>query len=112
MQTSGPGGEVTDYAFSHTLNDHGDRVFTLSAPQVNRGDGEGTVTESRHHPASNEWLAALHFPLPNGRGVMEGRWHRQSNELHITSHDAFYAGAATNHVFADLRLRRKVGQAK
>jgi hypothetical protein len=38
---------------------------------------------------------------------MDGLWHRQGDALHVNSHDQFLIPDGTNHVFADMRLRRR-----
>ena len=95
--------------YSHTLNERGDRLFTTSDPASGRGDGEGEVTESFHNPAASEWRAAMRFPLPRGRGVMEGSWARHGDALVVRSHDEFFSEDGSSHVHAELQLRRRLG---
>jgi RNA polymerase sigma factor (sigma-70 family) len=102
-----PGGRPMIQHYSHALNERGDGIFTTSDPASGRGDGDGVVTESFHDPAKSEWRAAMRFPLANDRGVMQGRWERQGDALLIQSHDQFFEAEATNHVHADIRLKRK-----
>jgi hypothetical protein len=52
--------------FTHTVNDKGDKVFTVSDPVTARGNGDGAVTDSYHNAASNEWRAAIRFPFADG----------------------------------------------
>jgi hypothetical protein len=92
--------------YTHTLNEQGDQMYTVSDPRSGRGDGNGTVTEKFHDPGAGEWHMALRFPLPGNRGVMEGRWERHRDELFIRSHDEFYLTEGSNHLYADLRLQR------
>jgi len=107
MQVSNPNGRAPlIYNFSHSIMEGGSKLFTVSDAKTGRGNGEGTVTDSYHDRSKNEWRAAMRFPFANDRGVMEGTWHRRGDELHITSHDEFKTPDESNHVFADLRLRR------
>lgn len=94
--------------YSHALNQHGDGLFTISDPASGRGDGECQVTESFHNPVSGEWRAAMRFPLPGGRGVMEGSWERRGDALVVRSHDEFFGPRGSSHAFADLQFRRRV----
>ena len=108
MRVEGQDGTAPlNYTFSHSLVDAGERVFTISDPKTGRGDGEGFVTESFHNPAVQEWKAAIRFPFTNDRGSMDGLWHRKGDDLRISSHDQFFVPDGTNHVFADMRLRRR-----
>lgn len=94
--------------YSHALNERGDRLFTTSDPASGRGDGECTVTDSAHNPRAGEWRAAMHFPLPDDRGVMDGSWERRGDVLIVRSHDQFFTPSGTNHVFAELQFKRRV----
>jgi hypothetical protein len=104
-----PGERPLVQHYAHKLNERGDGLFTLSDPASGRGDGECQVTESFHDPAVGEWRAAMRFPLPDRRGLMEGSWSRRGDKLVIRSHDEFYAARGSSHAYAELQLRRRVG---
>jgi len=104
-----PGSDPAVQHYAHTLNKRGDGLFTISDPPSGRGDGECQVTESFHNPAAGEWRAAMRFPLPGRRGVMEGSWERRGDTLVVRSHDEFFSPRGSSHAFADLQLRRRVG---
>jgi RNA polymerase sigma factor (sigma-70 family) len=97
--------------YAHTLNERGDRLFTISDPASARGDGDCEVTESFHSPATGDWRAAMHFPLLGGRGVMDGSWERHGDTLVVRSHDEFFSPAGSSHMYAAIQLRRRVGAA-
>ena len=95
--------------YSHRLNERGDALFTVSDPASGRGDGACQITDSFYNRASGEWHAAMRFPLPDQRGVMEGSWERRGDTLVVRSHDEFFGPGGSSHAFADLQLRRRVG---
>jgi len=108
LRTSrGPGAEPMIQHYSHTINEQGNRLFTVSDPASGRGDGDGHVTESVYEPAAEHWRAAMRFPLPGGRGVMDGSWERRGDVLIVKSHDEFFAARGSSHVLAELQLRRQ-----
>jgi hypothetical protein len=102
-----PGDGITVQDYSHTINEHGDTLFTISDPASGRGDGECQVTESYHNPATGEWRAAMRFPLPGDRGLMEGSWERRGDTLIVRSHDEFYGAGGSSHAHAELRFTRR-----
>ena len=104
-----PGSDPVVQHYAHTLNERGDGLFTISDPASGRGDGECQVTESVHNPAAGEWRAAMRFPFPGQRGVMEGSWERRGDTLVIRSHDEFFGSRGSSHAFAGLQLRPRVG---
>src|ERR1043166_7491752 len=104
-----PGREPVIQHYSHTLNERGDGLFTTSDPASGRGDGDCEVTESYHNPAAGEWRAAMRFPLPGERGVMEGVWDRRGDALVVRSHDEFFAPGGSSHAYAEIQLRRRLG---
>ena len=95
--------------YAHTLNERGNGLFTISDPASGRGDGECQITDSFYNPASGEWRAAMRFPLPGKRGIMEGSWERRGDTLVVRSHDEFFGPRGSSHVYAELQLRRRVG---
>jgi len=105
-----PGSEPVVQHYAHTLNERGDGLFTISDPITGRGNGECQVTESVHNLAAGEWRAAMRFPLPGQRGVMEGSWERRGDTLVVRSHDEFYGARGSSHAYADMQFRRHVGQ--
>jgi len=102
-----PGAEPMIQHYSHTLNEQGNRLFTVSDPASGRGDGECEITESFHDPRAKQWRAAMRFPLPGGRGVMNGSWECRGDTLVVRSHDEFFAARGSSHVLAELQLRRQ-----
>ena len=104
-----PDAEPVTQHYAHKLNERGDGLFTISDPGSGRGDGDCEVTESFHNPATGEWRAAMRFPLPGERGVMEGSWERRGETLAVRSHDEFFATGGSSHIYADIQLRRRVG---
>ena len=104
-----PEAEPVIQHYSHRLNERGDRLFTTSDPMSGRGDGDCEVTESVHHPATGDWRAAMRFPLPGERGVMEGSWERHGDNLVVRSHDEFFGPRGSSHAYAEIQLRRRVG---
>jgi len=97
MQTRmAPGAEPMIQHYSHTINEQGNRLFTVSDPASGRGDGECEVTESFHDPVAKHWRAAMHFPLPGGRGVMNGRWEFRGGTLVVRSHDEFFGARGSS----------------
>lgn len=95
--------------YAHKLNMRGDGLFTISDPASGRGDGECQVTESFYNPASGEWRAAMRFPFPGNRGVMEGSWQRRGETLIVQSHDQFFGPGGPSNAYAELQLRRRLG---
>ncbi len=102
-----PGTEPMIQHYAHTINEQGNRLFTVSDPASGRGDGECEITQSFHDPAAKQWRAAMRFPLPGGRGVMNGSWECRGDTLVVRSHDEFFAARGTSHVLAELQLRRQ-----
>jgi hypothetical protein len=102
-------GQLMVQHYTHSINERGDRLFTTSDPHSGRGDGEGNVTESFYNSATGEWRAAMRFPLPGARGVMDGSWERRGDTLVVRSHDEFYGARGSSHVHAELQLQRRVG---
>jgi len=95
--------------YTHRIVGRGDRLFNVSDPASNRGDGEGEVTASAHDPVAGEWRVAMRFPLADGRGVMDGSWERRGDALVVRSHDEFFGPRGSSHLRAEIQLRRRTG---
>jgi RNA polymerase sigma factor (sigma-70 family) len=102
-----PGAEPMTQHYAHTVNEQGNRLFTVSDPASGRGDGECEITESFHDPVAKQWRAAMRFPLPGGRGEMNGSWECRGDTLVVRSHDEFFAARGSSHVLAELQLHRR-----
>jgi hypothetical protein len=101
-----PGSQPVTQHYAHKLNEHGDGLFTISDPASGHGDGDCEVTESFHNSATGEWRAAMRFPLPGERGVMEGSWERRGDTLVVRSHE-FFNPRGSSHAYAEIQLRRR-----